>query len=357
MHRAALLLVAVTACAGEPVGEAGETGGSSGTAGSSGSAGAAGAGGTAASGGSAGSSGAAGSGGSAGSAGASGSGGALVPGDEGGAEGLAIDAESVYFGRGKDVLRVAKTGGPVTPVAQGTTLVRDIVVVGGDVVFLDGEKILRRAPTTGGSASLVAQGGGGTERWGDIATDGTDVFFTVTLDQTSFAGAVMRVPPSGGVPAVVHQMQNAVDPQGLALFGGDVYWANHIGKTVMRASAAGGGAAWLANSLDEPWRIAVNSTHIYYTDRIGGLYFFEPDGALVEQVPSDAPGEDVVLDAANAYWTTPTTGKVYAAAIGQKLSNVLLTGASLPGALAVDADALYVACSGGVPGAVVRIPK
>src|SRR5262245_40251587 len=145
-HTSIVGLLAVAACHGDPVGTtSGAGGGGSGgsVSGGKGGTGGTSAGGTAAggtsgvgaTGGSPGGGGSAGTGAvgaSGGVGGFAGSGGSstLVPGPEG-AVGLGLDDTDAYFGIGKDVWRVPKTGGNKTIVTSGVVKVREVVVAGG----------------------------------------------------------------------------------------------------------------------------------------------------------------------------------------------------------------------------------
>jgi hypothetical protein len=385
----ALVLVGFIGCQGDPVGEvevdagrdgstsSGGSGGSAGSTesggragnvgqggapaagGSSGQAGASsgGSGGAPASGGSPGSGGAPASGGSPGSGGAPASGGSsgsgvVVPGPEG-ARGVAVDDTFVYFGSGRDVWRAPKSGaGSKTLVTTGTISVREVEVSGGDVYFLDGDKTIRRAPSSGGGAALVVQGSGSFERFGDFATDGAWVYYASTLDQSSFAGSISRVRMSGGVPEPINS--SADDPRGIALLAGEVYWTQRLSGRLFKAPAGGGDALLLASGLAQPIKVAPGASVIYWTEALGGLAFKRYVGSELT-VSASGPGEDVLIDDRNAYFSAPSASRVYGAPLESR-SAVVVAECSLPGSLAQDTGAVYVACNG-TPGAVLRIAK
>lgn len=346
----ALTLVVLLGCQGDPVGEAepdAGTGGVPGTGGVAGGSGTAGSGG-----GSGGGSGAGASGGAGGTA-TGGGGGVLVPGPDA-AQGLDVDDNKVYFGVGKDLFSASKTDGTPSIVTSGVIGVREVVVAGGFAYFLDGDKTIRRAPATGGAAFMLVQGAGSFERYGDIATDGSYVYFTTTVDQSSYAGSVLRVPVGGGAPTEIHKVISAGQPHGIALFGGDVYWTQHLSGSIYKAPVGGGGATLLASGLAKPWKLGVSSNLLYWTETDGSLAYKKFGGSDVV-VPASGPGDDVVLDDKTVYFSAPSAGKVYAALLDSTAA-VVVAECTLPGALALDATSLYVACNG-APGAVLKVAK
>lgn len=100
-------------------------------------------------------------------------------------------------------------------------------------------------------------------------------------------GRVLKIPPTGGTPAVVATGQGQVPF--LVVAGGYVYWtAPDLGQ-VRRVPIPGGAVQTVASGLARPWGLAVEGTTLYVTSRGAGL----GDGALVR---IDGPQVDVLWD-------------------------------------------------------------
>jgi hypothetical protein len=353
MRWLALGVVLLVACEGDPVGEGTSDGGGGSapdaSAGASGSSG----GGSAGSGGSSGSAGTSGSGGSSGSAGDGGN--VLVPGPEG-AQGLAVDATHVFYGKGLEVWRVPKSGGNAEKVSAGTVKVREIAVDDQNVYFLDGDKTIRRATKTGGTAAPVVQGAGGFEQFGDIATDGAYVYYSSVEDQINFAGSVNRVAVSGGIPQQIQKEIGADEPRGIYLYAGEIYWANHKSGELKKEAVAGDSPTLLTTGANGPWRVAANATHVFWTESNGSLGYKQYGGVYMVVSGASGPGDDLVLDDKNVYFSAPSASRVYATPLATD-SAFVIAECSTPRALATDAAAVYVACEGGGESAVLRVAK
>jgi hypothetical protein len=150
---------------------------------------------------------------------------------------MVIDSTSVYWTTCGDptggfVLKVPKAGGPVTTLASGDRL-SGIAVDATSVYWIAGTP-----DASSGAVMKVALGGGAVTtlatRSGDpanVAVDDTSVYWT---EQT--AGAVMRVPLTGGTPSVV---TTANSPWDIALDATNVYWTSTV-DGVMKAPKGGG---------------------------------------------------------------------------------------------------------------------
>lgn len=98
---------------------------------------------------------------------------------------------------------------------------------------------------------------------------------TLTLDDThvywveSSAGAITRVPKTGGVPEVLATGQAGAG--GLATDATSVFWTNPVAGTVHSVPKAGGDIATVAMGLSEPRFVAVDSAAIFWES--GGAVF------------------------------------------------------------------------------------
>ena len=145
---------------------------------------------------------------------------------------LAIDADAngVVFGARTTqgawlVASVARSGGTVTTLNTGTTLIRDIAIVGSNVVWLEANRIMR-VPRSGGSAAMVALISGGTP-WALTSADGK--LFVATnqgvLNPSGATGTILEVDPVSGTKTELAKDQ--AEPHGIAVDNDYLYWANY----------------------------------------------------------------------------------------------------------------------------------
>lgn len=185
---------------------------------------------------------------------------------------MAIDGTYLYWTTGGDVRAIPLAGGSVRVLAYtpGATT-RSLVVDGHSMYWLRGLEVVRLAkpggsggpPATSACASnpgwsfpvLLSNVGG----WGDLATDGADLFWTDGIG--SGQGRVFKLPVSGGVaPTVLASGQES--PSGIALLGSSVYWANHGPQgAIMRIDKSGSpSASALYSGQPNVRRVAVHPT-------------------------------------------------------------------------------------------------
>jgi len=144
---------------------------------------------------------------------------------------LAIDADAngVVFGTRTTsgawiVASVPRAGGTVTTLYTGSQPIRDIAIVGANVIWPENSKILR-VPRSGGSASLVTTITNNLA-W-RITTDGSKLFVAAaqgTTSPTSATGKIVEVDPVTGTQKELATDQ--AEPADIAVDANYVYWAN-----------------------------------------------------------------------------------------------------------------------------------
>lgn len=145
---------------------------------------------------------------------------------------LAIDADAtgVVFGARTTqgawiVASMARTGGAVTTLYTGTTLIRDVAIAGANVVWIEANRIMR-VPRSGGSPTMVTF----TEDdrpWALAASAGT--LFVATnqgvINPSGTTGRILEVDPASGT--VNELATDQAEPHDVAVDADYVYWANY----------------------------------------------------------------------------------------------------------------------------------
>jgi hypothetical protein len=145
---------------------------------------------------------------------------------------LAIDADAtgVVFGarttQGAWIVgSMARTGGTVTTLYTGATLIRDVAIVGPNVVWLEANRIMRVA-RSGGTAAMVALVSDGTP-WAVTSAGGT--LFVATnqgvINPSGATGTILEVDPISGTKTELAKDQP--EPHDIAVDANYVYWANY----------------------------------------------------------------------------------------------------------------------------------
>jgi hypothetical protein len=283
-------------------------------------------------------------------------------------KGIFVSSGFVYYtnfasgGADGRVSVVAASGGTVADLATGLTAPRGISVAAGTVFFtLDptaGTGGLSSVPTTGGSVTSIQTGVTGAV---GVAVDATNVYWT--NDPSVNGGAlVWFVPLVGGTPKQVLDFGGSLTPTALTIATTDVYVSTDGQQAAVLAGTTSGSTN--LTPLDTPAVItyadvAVSPTTVYAT-----VDDVSPSGAVVAFPRVGGPVKTVVgnlnhpqrlaLDGTHLYFTDPNGGKVWVIDISQATpaATVVASGLTSPLPIAV-ADALYV----GAADSIVRIPK
>jgi hypothetical protein len=143
---------------------------------------------------------------------------------------------------------------------------------------------------------------------------------------------------------------------GVSAFPGYVYWADDAG-VVARVSLRGGPVEELATGGDKTTGIALDDTHVYWSEWGSGLVARVPKGGGTKATV--ARGQDgiraIALDATRIFWTHPKTGEIRSTPKAGGEIVVHATGQKHPYSLAVDERAIYWANVDG--GTVMAVEK
>jgi hypothetical protein len=160
-------------------------------------------------------------------------------------------------------------------------------------------------------------------------------------------------------------------PSGIAASKGIVFWANNYGGTIQSVPATGGTPTVLASGQAHPTAIAADSINVYWTNAgsetcppANPTCTPPPDGSVMKlPIAGGAPttlasGQNnpqrIVIDATNVYWTNEgssvqglapsnTDGTVMQVPIGGGVPTTLASQQFLLGEIAVDASSVYFA--------------
>ncbi|MEA2238205.1 MAG: hypothetical protein QOC81_2929 [Thermoanaerobaculia bacterium] len=146
-----------------------------------------------------------------------------------------------------------------------------------------------------------------------VAVDDSSVYWTENWGDT---GTVKKVSKSGGA---VTTLASGLNRPALFVDGSYVYFSDSPGintTSVKRVPKNGGGVVTLASGQPSVWRIAADSSYVYWTDGYGGSVRKAPiAGGSVTVLSSglNAPS-GIVLDATSVYWSeSESAGRIMAA--------------------------------------------
>jgi hypothetical protein len=259
---------------------------------------------------------------------------------------LALDASSVYWTDGTDVLRVSKQGGPTTTLAASAGA-GPIAVHNSQVYWGDSTGILTM-PVSGGTATTLAALTDGPPR--SIAVNDTDVYCTEgnAIIEVSVAGGplvtvavgnetvgvgvdtsnvywtqeecpgcllsqLMSEPLAGGSSSTLARNVTATDYYAFAMDAAAVYLP--LDQSVLKVPLGGGPVSTLVSSENYPMAIAVDTSSVYWVEldatsnaqatsnAIGRVSIM---GGSATTLASGISGHvyDLAVDSTGIYWTT-----------------------------------------------------
>jgi hypothetical protein len=182
---------------------------------------------------------------------------------------LVVGAATLWWTREPDdVQSIPLSGlpdGGTPALLSGNMLTNGITADATYVYFVDRSDGLINKADQGLSKATPL--GSGDVPW-DIAVDATNVYWT-EMGSAANIGKVMQASNVDGSNAVpLATLQGS--PQGIAIDGSDVYWANQSAGTINKVPIGGGTVTVLAQCQQQPEDVAVDATSVYWTNSGGG---------------------------------------------------------------------------------------
>ncbi len=213
--------------------------------------------------------------------------------------GLAVDATTIYWsdwGVGSEtdgeIMKVPIAGGEITTLASGVRAPEGIAVDATNVYWPSGDfySPIMKVAISGGAAAPVTPS---QDVPLSVAVFESNIFWTskgTTLDYHQLdKGYVMKAPLVGGTP--IELATGQLRPRSIVTDGSYAYWTNQGDRdmeswdsvpnsgSVMRAAADGSELSSVAAGQNGPHSIAIDETHIYWTN--------EDDGTVLSLAKSD----------------------------------------------------------------------
>jgi hypothetical protein len=206
--------------------------------------------------------------------------------------------------------------------------------------------------TCASNACVLAQPGNLTYTFGDfqcITTDATNVYFMVANLNGLGGSNILYVPIAGGTVAQVPGT-SGTRGSGLIAKGNFIYWADYTAGRIHETPKPGiaGATRIVVQGLTQPIRVEVDATNVYWTSR-GGTGAADKTNGVIAWTTSPQGGLPwgLAIDATHVYYTDPTRGEVVRVGIASGTPNVILPNQTGARGLFGDTNNIYWTTSSG----------
>lgn len=269
---------------------------------------------------------------------------------------LAIGEWVVYStGTDREIRRTRATGGPIETVYTGmddgqavTNLAYD-----GDRVFFtkfNRGEVWSVVPDDGpASARLVANNGTHQSWWGRIAVDASQVYWASEHDVDGYTPALWFAPKDGNNAAAqgvtIPGPPGTAQPFGVAVDQSHLYWTDKLLLGVFRIALGELTTpdAWepFAPMQNEVGDLALSGDRVYWLAGGEVRSMAKTGGTVSTHGSSPNAGWTLALDATHAYWTSEPDNGVYRAPLEGNNRTDLIAPGDTPKGLAVGCSAVF----------------
>lgn len=168
------------------------------------------------------------------------------------ANGIAVDADAVYWTLDDRVMKVGLDGGTPETIASNQKEARGIAVDGSYVYWATDGTVMKVA-LAGGTAVTLAT----NQLQGSAIAVSADALYWTAL------GGIQKIGLSGESPMTLVQFEGLESP--LALGPAAVFWYNNITRVVNRMGLSGGGLVKLASDVNGLTGLGVSSDAVFWS--------------------------------------------------------------------------------------------
>lgn len=231
------------------------------------------------------------------------------------------------------------------PVLVGTTATGAITAMSAtaSAIFVVGSNGTARMDWTG-----MSQYSYGTVSARAIDTDGTLVYWTAS-------NAVRNGPVAGGTSNTFFSHAGLLTVLGLALNGTDAYWGLSDG-TIWTSAKAPVMAGKIGTGPTNADNLVVDGTTIYWSSSKGIHSISTKGGATTDLAPASSTVRALAVDATHVYWTDESAGLIQRVLKdGSGKPEILAIEQAKPWGLALTAQTIYWA--NGASSQIMKLPK
>jgi sugar lactone lactonase YvrE len=172
----------------------------------------------------------------------------------------------------------------------------------------EGSTVVLRSPKAIGTLEVFHDSGLGTTPF-DVTTDATDVYWT----EKDAVGKVLHkaktaLPASPALELAINQGE----PSHLAVDDTHVYWSNSAAGTINRIPKGGGAVEILASGQGTPTSLAIDAARMYWVNSLGGqIMRAEKDGMGRQQLAGGQGNPaDITLTDDTVYWAATDDNEI-----------------------------------------------